>query len=560
MTADAAASTGTAKASLSADYVRTEISRWQARSMAMSTSGVVAAENPLAAQAGAVVLARGGHAVDAAIAANAVMGVVAPMMNGIGGDLFAIVYDAATNAVHGLNASGWSAAGASIEFLAARGLSKMPQQGIHTVTVPGAVAGWMALHEKFGRATLETILSAAMAHAENGFPVSEITAMEWLGSLALLRSDVSAGAIYLPNDRAPEAGEVFRNPDLARSLRGIATHGGDAFYRGEIAARILECSENRGGALTATDLSAYQAEWVTPLTANYRGWEVYEIPPNSQGIAALIMLNILENFPIRDYGRGSAETLHTFIEAKKLAYADMQRHVGDPRFSRVPVEALLSKTYARERAALIDPRHAAADVPAGTLPMHGGDTTYLCAADAAGNIVSLIQSNFANFGSGVVPDGAGFALQSRGGLFTFDRSHPNALAPRKRPLQTVIPAFMKRNHQRVGFGVMGGWNQPQAHVQVISNIVDHGLNIQQALEAPRFVKLTFGGTDVMMEARFPASVRDGLARRGHAIDLQGEFSNMVGGGQAVMRDERAKVNYGASDPRKDGAAIPEPIL
>jgi gamma-glutamyltranspeptidase/glutathione hydrolase len=299
---------------------------------------------------------------------------------------------------------------------------------------------------------------------------------------------------------------------------------------------------------------------VTPLTANYRGWEVYEIPPNSQGIAALIMLNILENFPIRDYGRGTAETLHTLIEAKKLAYADMQRHVGDPRFSTVPVEALLSKSYARERAALVDPRHAAIDAPAGTLPMHGGDTTYLCAADAAGNIVSLIQSNFANFGSGVVPDGAGFALQSRGGLFTFDRSHPNALAPRKRPLQTVIPAFMKRHHLRVGFGVMGGWNQPQAHVQVISNIVDHGLNIQQALEAPRFVKLTFAGTDVMMEARIPESVRDDLTRRGHAIDLQGEFSNMVGGGQAVMRDEQARVNYGASDPRKDGAAIPEPIV
>jgi gamma-glutamyltranspeptidase/glutathione hydrolase len=299
---------------------------------------------------------------------------------------------------------------------------------------------------------------------------------------------------------------------------------------------------------------------VTPLTTNYRGWDVYEIPPNSQGIAVLVMLNILEGFPIGDYGRGTAETLHTLIEAKKLAYADMHRHVGDPRFSKVPIEAMLSKAYARERAGLIDARHAATNVAGGTLPMHGGDTTYLSAVDAAGNVVSLIQSNFANFGSGVVPDGAGFALQSRGGLFTFDRSHPNALAPRKRPLQTVIPAFMKRDHLRVGFGVMGGWNQPQAHVQVISNIVDHGLNIQQALEAPRFVKLTFAGTDVMLESRFPESVRDGLRRRGHEIDLQGEFSNMVGGGQAVMHDERAMVNCGASDPRKDGAAIPEPIL
>jgi gamma-glutamyltranspeptidase/glutathione hydrolase len=549
-----------AKASLNADYVRTEISRWQARSMAMSTRGIVAAENPLAAQAGAVVLARGGHAVDAAIAANAVMGLVAPMMNGVGGDLFAIVHDAASNTVHGLNASGWSPAGTSIEFLTARGMSMMPQQGIHAVTVPGAVSGWMALHEKFGEATLETILSAAIAHAENGFPVSEITSLEWLGSAPLLQSEANAMVTYLPAGRPPIAGEMFRNPDLARTLRAIAADGGDAFYRGGVARRILKCSEDRGGAFTAADLSEYKAEWVTPLTTNYRGWDVYEIPPNSQGIAALVMLNILEGFPIGDYGHGTAETLHTLIEAKKLAYADMQRHIGDPRFSKVPTEAMLSKAYARERGDLIDARRAATNVGAGSLPMHGGDTTYLSAVDAAGNVVSLIQSNFANFGSGVVPDGAGFALQSRGGLFTFDRSHPNALAPRKRPLQTVIPAFMKRDHLRVGFGVMGGWNQPQAHVQVVSNIVDHGLNIQQALEAPRFVKLTFAGTDVMLESRFPESVRDGLTRRGHEIDLQGEFSNMVGGGQAVMRDERAKVNYGASDPRKDGAAIPEPIL
>jgi gamma-glutamyltranspeptidase/glutathione hydrolase len=560
MTPDTAVPAGAAKASLNADYARTVISRWQARSMAIASSGIVAAESPLAAQAGAVVLARGGHAVDAAIAANAVMGLVAPMMNGIGGDLFAIVYDAASDTVHGLNASGWSPAGASIESLTARGLSTMPQQGIHAATVPGAVSGWMALHERFGTTPLETILSAAIAHAENGFPVSEITALEWLGSTALLRSDPGAGAVYLPDGRAPAAGEIFRNPDLARSLRAIAALGGGAFYRGEIATRVLECSDHRGGAFAPADLSDYQAEWVAPLATNYRGWDVYEIPPNSQGVAALIMLNILENFPLRDYGRGTAETLHTLIEAKKLAYADMQRHVGDPRFSRVPVEGLLSKAYARQRAGLIDQRRAASDVPAGTLPMHGGDTTYLSAVDAAGNVVSLIQSNFANFGSGVVPDGAGFALQNRGALFTFDRSHPNALAPRKRPLQTIIPAFMKRDHLRVGFGVMGGWNQPQAHVQVISNIVDHGLNIQQALEAPRFAKLTFAGTDVMMEARFPDSVREELERRGHQIDVQGEFSNMMGGGQAVMRDERARVNYGASDPRKDGAAIPEPIL
>ncbi len=549
-----------AKGSLNADYVRTEISRWQARSMAMSTRGIVAAENPLAAQAGAVVLARGGHAVDAAIAANAVMGLVAPMMNGVGGDLFAIVHDVSTGSVHGLNASGWSPAGATIEFLTSRGMTTMPQTGIHSMTVPGAVSGWMALHEKFGRASFDTILSAAIAHAENGFPVSEITALEWLGSVPALQVDRSAAALYLPGGRPPAAGDLFRNPDLARMLRAIARDGGDAFYRGEIAQRIIACCAEQGGAHTAADFADYKAEWVAPLMTNYRGWDVYEIPPNSQGIAALVMLNILEGLPLAEMGRGTVETLHAMIEAKKLAYADMQRHVGDPRFSNVPVEAMLSKAYARQRAGLINSRRAAESVDAGQLPAHGGDTTYLCAVDAAGNIVSLIQSNFANFGSGVVPEGAGFALQSRGGLFTFDRSHPNALQPHKRPLQTVIPGFMRRDHLSVGFGVMGGWNQPQAHVQVISNIVDHGLNIQQALESPRFVKLTFPGTDVMMESRFPEDVRRGLERRGHEIDLQGEFSNMVGGGQAVMHDARARVNYGGSDPRKDGAAIPEPIL
>ena len=548
------------KASLTADYARTEINRWHARSMVISTRGIVAAESPLAAQAGAVVLARGGHAADAVIAANAVMGVVAPMMNGVGGDLFAIVHEPSTAAVHGLNASGWAPAGTSVEFLTARGWTTMPQLGIHSVTVPGAVAGWMALHEKFGRVPMETILSAAIAHAENGFPVSEITASEWAGSVFALRSDRHATATFLPGGHPPGAGELFRNPDLARTLRAIARDGGDAFYRGEIASLILRCSAEHGGAFDASDFADFAAEWVLPLTTNYRGWDVYEIPPNSQGIAALIMLNILENFPLSEYGRGTADSLHLMIEAKKLAYADMQRYIGDPRFSKMPIEAMLSKAYARQRATLIDSHRANQSVDAGALATHGGDTTYLCAVDAAGNIASLIQSNFANFGSAVVPEGAGFVLQSRGGLFSFDPRHPNVLAPRKRPLQTVIPAFMKRDNVSVGFGVMGGWNQPQAHVQVISNIVDHGLNIQQALEAPRFVKLTFPGTDVMMESRVPEGVRQALERRGHEVDVQGEFSNMVGGGQAVMHDAGAGVNYGGSDPRKDGAAIPEPLL
>jgi gamma-glutamyltranspeptidase/glutathione hydrolase len=548
------------KASLNADYVRIQISRWHARSMTISTRGIVAAESPLAAQAGAVVLARGGHAVDAAIAANAVMGVVAPMMNGVGGDLFAIVHDARTGTVHGLNASGWSPTALTIDFLAARGMTTMPQRGIYSVTVPGAVSGWAALHDRFGRLSLGSVLSAAVAHAENGFPVPEITSMEWAGTIPLLQTDENATITYLPSGRAPAVGEVFRNPDLAQTLRAIGRDGADAFYRGEVAQRIVRCSLEHGGALSEADLSEYTAEWVTPLTTNYRGWDVYEIPPNGQGIAALVMLNILESFPLADYGRATADSLHLMIEAKKLAYADMQRHIGDPRFARIPVEAMLSKAYARQRAGLIDPRLAQGSVDAGELPLHGGDTTYLCAVDGDGNIASLIQSNFATFGSGVVPAGTGFVLQNRGGLFTLDGSHPNALAPRKRPLHTVIPAFMKRGDVSIGFGVMGGWNQPQAHAQVISNIVDHGLNVQQAIEAPRFVKLTFPGTDVMMESRIAPAVRENLERRGHDIDLQGEFSNMVGGGQAVVHDARAKVNYGASDPRKDGAAVPEPLL
>src|SRR5439155_762561 len=370
----------------------------------------------------------------------------------------------------------------------------MPQTGIHSVTVPGAVAGWMALHEKFGHESLDTILSAAIAHAEQGFPVSEITASEWLGSVPALQADRNAAALYLPNGRAPAAGEIFRNPDLSRTLESLARDDGDAFYRGEIAEKIVKCSAEHGGAHTAADFADYKAEWVTPLTTNYRGWDVYEIPPNSQGIAALIMLNILEGLPLNKMGRGTVETLHTMIEAKKLAYADMLRHVGDPRFSKVPVEAMLSKAYARQRAALIDPRRAAACVDACHLPAHGGDTTYLCVVDILGNMVSLIQSNFANFGSGVVPEGTGFALQSRGGLFTFDRSHPNVLEPRKRPLQTVIPGFMRRDHLSVGFGAATGrGSHPRADPVMRSRWIQLllGLGSMIVISSPQYVWTLF---------------------------------------------------------------------
>ena len=528
--------------------------------MVISSLGIVATEHPLASQAGAIILARGGHAVDAAIAANAVMGAVAPMMNGVGGDLFAIVYDAKKSQLHGVNASGWAPSGLTIDFLRANGVISMPQSGIHAVTVPGAVAGWALLRDRFGRKSFSEILATAIRLAADGFPVAEISAAEWASSESLLRAGAGSASTYLPAGRAPRVGEIFRNPDLAWTYGQIVSQGSDDFYRGNIAGRVLACSERQGGKMTAADLAEFTAEWVVPISTTYRGWHIHELPPNGQGIAALMMLNILENFPLKDYGHLSVDTLHVMIEAKKLAYADMSRRLADPKFEVVPIAGMLSKGYARERAKLVDMKRASDDVPAGTLPASGGDTTYLSVVDREGNMVSLIQSNFANFGSGLVPDGTGFVLQNRGALFTMDPTHPNALAPRKRPLHTIIPGFMNRDDVRIAFGIMGGWNQPQAHVQFISNLVDHGMNIQAALEAARFTKITFSGCDVTMERRIPEPVRQALAGKGHQIGLQGDFSSMVGGGQSVMRDFRAGVNFGASDPRKEGAAIPEPPI
>jgi gamma-glutamyltranspeptidase/glutathione hydrolase len=534
-----------------ADYVRTVIDRTQGRSMVMTTGGVAASEHPLASQAGASILARGGNAVDAAIAVNAVMTVVAPMMNGIGGDLFAIVYEAATGALHGINGSGYAPAGLTIDALRREGFTAMPQTGIHSVTVPGTVAAWTRLIERFGRLPLGDVLSPAIQIAHKGFPVPEITALEWATAEPLLGANPEAMRVYLPGGRSPAAGEVFRNPDLATTYRTLALEGRDAFYRGDIAQRMTSCSRQHGGALTAADLESYDAEWVAPLSTTYRGWTVYELPPNGQGIAALMMLNLLEQSPIGSYGHNSTETLHTLIEAKKLAYADMAKHVCDPSFREVPVSALLSKAYAARRAREIDPARANPEVGAGRLSTEGGDTTYLSV---------VIQSNFANFGSGLVPEGSGFALQSRGGLFSLDPTHANALEPRKRPLHTIIPGFMTKDGVRIAFGIMGGWNQAQAHAQFVSNVVDYGMNIQAAIEAARVTKLTFDGCDVIVDSRVPAPSRAGLEEKGHEIELQGAFSSLVGGGQSVMRDFGAGVNSGASDPRKDGAAIPEPFL
>ena len=549
------------------------INRSQGRSVVVSTRGIVATEHPLASQAGAMVLAQGGHASDAAVAANAVMGVVCPMLCGPGGDLFAIVCEH-DGKMHGVNASGWAPAGLTPEFLERRNVGGMPQTGAHSITVPGAVAGWSLLLERFGRTPLARVLEAATALAEEGFPVAEITGEEWHNQTPFLRGDAEAARTFLPEGGPPAFGAIFRNPDLAWTYRQIAANGGDAFYRGEIARRLVEGLERRGSTMAAADLAEFRAKWADPISTTYRGWDVFELPPNGAGIAALMMLNIMSAYAegsgpafAKGYGEAglSADALHVMIEAKKLAYADMQRHVADPNVSTVPVAAMLSKEYARERAALIDPARARARVASGSPKLAGsvmfaseggGDTTYLSVVDRDGNMVSLIQSNFASFGSGIVAGGTGFPLQNRGALFTLDRTHPNVLAPRKRPLHTIIPAYMTNGPTRIAFGIMGGWNQSQAHAQFVSNIVDRAMNIQAALEAPRFTKLSFEGNDVAIERRIPSDVQRDLAARGHELDVQGDYCSLMGGGQAAMRLNA--VNYGASDPRKDGAAVPEP--
>jgi gamma-glutamyltranspeptidase / glutathione hydrolase len=532
--------------------------RGQARSMVISRNGIVASESPLASQAGAHILEHGGNAVDAAIATNAMMGVVEPMMNGIGGDLFAIVYDAKANKLYGLNASGWAPKGLTIEFLQRQGLKEMPKSGIHTIDVPGAVDGWQKLADKFGRKKLSEDLAPAIRTAREGFPVTEFVAAYWAQAADKLRENEEAARVYLPKDRAPKTGEIFSNADLAAALEAIAAGGRDAFYKGELAKKMLAGMKRHGGTMVEEDLEKFSSEWVEPISTTYRDWTVYELPPNGEGLAALEMLNIMESFPLgtKGYEFGSTKALQLEIEAKKLAYIDLQKYIGDPRGQKLPVARLLSKEWAAARAKQIDAEHANCNPAAGE--MEGGhDTTYLSVVDREGNMVSLIQSNFSSFGSGIVAPGTGFVLHNRGGLFVMDPTSPNALAGRKRPLHTIIPGFAQKGDVRLAFGIMGGWNQAQAHAQFIANLADYKMNIQSAMEAPRFTKLTFPGCDVMMENRFSQKTRDELTAKGHQIEVLPPFADNTGGGQAVLRDFSTGVNYGASDPRKDGEAIPE---
>ncbi len=530
------------------------------RSVVATELGIVAASQPLAARAGVQILERGGNAIDAAIAANATIGLMEPTGNGMGGDLFAIIYLAETNEVIGLNSSGWAPSGLTVEHLATQGIETMPQRGIHAVTVPGVVAGWDALVRRHGSLPLSEILAPAIHYAENGFPLSEVISRGWARSEKMLSSHPNSKKTYLPKGRPPKAGEIFKNPDLGASLRRVAAHGRDGYYKGKTADAILAISKETKGTMVARDLVEFEPEWVTPIETTYRGWSVYEIGPNTQGIAALMMLNLMERYPMGDYGLHSPEALHVMVEAKKLAYADMLHYVGDARFSPIPVPEMLDKAHAAERAKKIDASQAQCKVTPSEFSTvtdaEGGDTIYLTAIDRHGNIVSLIQSNYAGFGSGLVPPDAGFMLHNRGALFTMEPDQPNTLEPRKRPLHTIIPAFMSKDDIRIGFGIMGGWNQSQAHAQFVANIVDYGMNIQEALEAGRFTKGSFDGCDVKMEALIPESARKVLESRGHEIEVIPPRTGTFGFGQAVMSNGDG-VHFGASEPRHDGAAIPE---
>ncbi|MCW5962973.1 MAG: gamma-glutamyltransferase family protein [Bryobacterales bacterium] len=533
--------------------------RDQARALVVSQQGIVAASNYLASSVGAKILEQGGNAIDAAIAANAITGLTQPFVNGVGGDLFAIVYETKSGRLYGLNASGWSPKAQTIEWLKEKGVEKIDPISVHTITVPGAVGGWAALRERFGTRSLKELLAPAIHYAQQGFPLSVVSAR----SMPQKKFFEQAGFkdTYLAAGEKPEPGDLFRNPGLARTLRLVAEHGHDGFYRSDYTRGLVAFLRELGGAHSYEDFAEWEPEWVEPVATTYRGWKVYELPPNGQGIAALSMLNIMEHFPMGDYGHNSAAALHAMIESKKLSYADMAKYVGDPKFTAIPTETLISKQLGDQRSKLIDMRKAACQVlPANlsqTLTSAGRETIYLSAIDKEGNIVSLIQSNSAGYGTGLVAPGAGFSFHNRGARFELEPDKPDSLEGRKRPLHTIIPAFMEKDDLKIGFGIMGGWNQPLAHAQFVANLVDFEMNAQEALEAPRFTKMTFEGCDVMLESRIGEAIRFDLARRGHVVTPVSNYNSNMGFGSAVIRDTKRGVNFAATDPRVDGAAIPE---
>lgn len=523
--------------------------------MVISRTGIAATSQVLASQTGAQILARGGSAVDAAIAANAVLGVVEPAMCGIGGDLFVLMRDGQTGKLVGLNSSGWSPKRLTLDEVKRRKLAAMPDMGALGVTVPGAVKGWEAMHRKYGKLPWNALFDDAIRLAEEGFPLQEHIAHYW-GSKRL-EYDTAGLALFRPAGLKAVPGEIFVNKPLARALRSIAGKGADAYYSGEIAQAILASIRKHDGLMEAADLAEFEPEWVTPLSVDYRGWTVSQLPPNGQGMAALIMLNIMGQFKPLPGGPLGAAEVHKRIEAMKLSYADAARFIADPRFSKVPVKELLTTAYGAERAKLVNASKANCTVQAGSPGQ--SDTTYFAVADREGNVVSWIQSVFQAWGSGLFVEGYGFHLQNRGSGFGVDPSHPNVVGPRKRPFHTIIPGFMQHGDDHIAFGIMGGANQPLAHAQFVSNVVDYGMNLQEALEAPRFTKSQASGCDVRIESRVGNGVVGELKKSGHQVEVRGAFSDTMGRGNVVRWNSRTRVFTGASDPRADGAAIPEPF-
>ncbi len=528
------------------------------RSEVIAQHGMVCTSQPLATQAALDILKKGGNAIDAAIAANAVLGLVEPTGNGMGGDLFAIVWDAKAKKLYGLNASGRSPKSLTLDYFKKKGLKKIPSHGPLPVSVPGCVDGWFELHGKFGTMNMKEILAPAIAYAREGFPVTELIAYYWRSAKYLSRFP-NVADVYLPDGKVPEKGDIHKNPALANTYEKIAKGGRDAFYKGDIARTIDAFMKEQGGFLSYEDLASHSSEWVEPVSTNYRGYDVWELPPNGQGIAALQILNILEGYDIASMGFGSSEYIHTFVEAKKLAFEDRAKYYADPAFNKLPVEELISKEYAAKRRALIDPDRAGRRYDAGELEQ--GNTIYLTVADRWGNMVSLIQSNYRGLGSGMVAPGLGFMLQDRGELFSLEEGHMNVYEPGKRPFHTIIPAFITRNGEPwVSFGVMGGAMQPQGHAQIVVNLLDFGMNLQEAGDAPRIRhggssqptggKMTGGGI-VHLESGISYDVLRALMGKGHSVQWT---TGGYGGYQAIMWDGKRKVYFGASESRKDGQA------
>jgi gamma-glutamyltranspeptidase/glutathione hydrolase len=495
------------------------------------------------------ILINGGNAIDAAIATAAVLGVVEPSSIGIGGDAFCLFYSAKEKKITALDASGRSPFAASLEFCRKNGFQEMPQRGIHSVTVPGAVHGWATLLDAYGTTKLGDALQAAIRHAEDGFPVAELTAEQWQESQARLAADEGASLNYLIDGRTPRAGEIFKNTRMAKTLRRIADEGHEVFYRGDIAEKIVRCSEKKGGLFTLEDFAAHSSNWVEPITANYRGYEIYELPPATQGFVALEMLKILERFDLKTLGGNSADALHLMIEAKKLAFADRDRHLADRDFMKVPATDLIANNHADLQRKKIHTDHAAGEMnnaPPGT------DTEYVAAADSEGNLVSFIQSNFMGFGSGVVEPETAIILQNRGHLFSLDDEHPNCIGPHKRCVHTLMPGMVLRSGKPyAALGLNGGHVQPQAQVQIICNLIDFGMTIQEAISAARFNHID--ADKVALEPEFPQEVRDELSSRGHRI--VGGTPESFGGAHAIVIDRQSGAFLGGSDPRKGGCAL-----